>query len=998
MALVWLSGSVAWAQGGSVVTVNADNVLVINGQKVFPMGFSPGPPNNSTTPQGKDALQEFRDAGALLFRIVQSSNWDSQLIAQQQAALDWAAQHGMYLWLNLRELSQFAATDTTTPVNLRTIVDTFRNHPALGLWKNFDEAWWGGVSVGNLSNGYYVIRQEDLNHPVVQTHAPRGTVADLQPYNAAADVLALDIYPVASSPPSNPPITNTGVSQLGDWTKVLGQVANGQKQYWMVEQIAFSGTTPPGHTLVFPTFLQSRYMAYEAIINGARGLMFFGGNIAATLNAQDAPYGWNWTFWTNVLKPVVQELGDKGILSDALLTTNSTRPITLSGTTVPDLEFIVREAPPYLYILASKREGTNVNATFSGLPAGAVAGQVLYEWPRMVPVQGGQFTDTFAPLAVHVYRFNLTTPPPSITGQPQSRTNTTGTTATFSVTASGSGPLGYQWRKNGASLSQGGNVMGTTNLTLTLTNVQLVDAGSYSVVVSNSGGLAVSAEATLTVPGPLSITLQPTGLTNNAGTSAAFSVTVSGASPQYQWRKNTVALTNGANVSGATSATLLLANLLSVEAGTYSVVVTNQFNSLTSLNATLTVLDPAILSPPHSQTVNPGSTAVFSVSASGTPTLAYTWRKGGLNLSDGGNVAGAATAALTLASVQSGDAANYSVVVSNSAGSVTSADAVLSLVFPMPYYEPFNYSAGANLGGQVNGGLLAWNDVGTGVSGPYMTVYAGSLPMSGLPASAANSIRFGGLGKSARLSFAPGTTFTSGTLYYSFILKILDTTGLSASGIFFAGFNNATGTQSPQPSVIGTRLYIRSASGGFNLGVAKNSSTASDWNWDSRVFTNNQVILVVGGYTFSSGSSSDDVCTLWLNPSSSTLGSASPPAASATATTGSDIQGQIASFVFFQRDTTEPALMQADELRIGPTWASVTALPTMLTGLMRLGNGAFQFSYPNSTAQGGVVYASTNLTNWAAIGAATLVAPGVYQFTDTAAASYPRRFYQLRAQ
>src|SRR5439155_16554440 len=188
---------------------------------------------------------------------------------------------------------------------------------------------------------------------VVQTHAPRGYVTDLQPYNVAADILAVDIYPVvASGSASNPPITNTAVSQVGDWAQEIAQVANGQKEFWLIEQIAFSGTTPPSKTLIFPTFMQSRYMAYQVIINGARGLMFFGGNIAATLNAQDAPLGWNWTFWTNVLKPVVQQLGDHGMLANALVTTNSSLPITISGTSAPDLEFCVREVPPYVYILA----------------------------------------------------------------------------------------------------------------------------------------------------------------------------------------------------------------------------------------------------------------------------------------------------------------------------------------------------------------------------------------------------------------------------------------------------------------------------------------------------------------------------------------------------------------------------------------------------------------------------------------------------------------------
>ena len=280
--------------------------------------------------------------GALLFRIVpKTNNWNSQLITNQQAALDWAAQHGMFVWVYLAELSEFPVTDTNTAASLRSTVDTFRNHPALGLWKNYDEAWWSGISVSNLYDGYQVIKQEDTNHPVVQTHAPRGVVTNLQPYNVAADILALDIYPVvASGLTTNPPITNGQISQVGDWTDVLGQVAGGSRRnIELIEQIAFSGTTPPSHTLVFPTYQQSRFMAYQAINDGARGLTFFGGNIAATLNTRDATLGWNWTFWTNVLKPIVQQLGDKGLLANALVAPVSTLPITFSGTTSPDLEF-----------------------------------------------------------------------------------------------------------------------------------------------------------------------------------------------------------------------------------------------------------------------------------------------------------------------------------------------------------------------------------------------------------------------------------------------------------------------------------------------------------------------------------------------------------------------------------------------------------------------------------------------------------------------------------
>ncbi|MDB6025317.1 MAG: Immunoglobulin I-set domain protein [Verrucomicrobiales bacterium] len=410
--------SVLFGQSNSVVTINADKVMVLNGRKIFPITISPGPPTNGKTSTGIDALQEFHDAGALFFRIAQTTSWNNQVIADQQAALDWAAQHGMYCMVNLRELSYFSATDTNKPASLRNVMNQFKNHPALAFWKNQDEAWWGGVSASDLQRGYDIIKQEDANHPVEQTHAPRGTVPDLQPYNSAADILALDIYPIGYPPGANSLLTNKEISMVGDYTDFLAQVANGQKHYWMIEQIAWSGVVPPAKTLRFPTLQQSRFMAYQAIIHGARGLMFFGGNVTATLNPQDAALGWNWTFWDEVLKPVVKQIGDNSLLAGALVQTNSSLPVLVGGAT--DVEFCVREVPPYLYLLACKREGATVNVTFSGLPTTITNGEVLYESPRSVIATNGQFSDWFGPFEVHAYRFALTTnivqtnPPPTL--------------------------------------------------------------------------------------------------------------------------------------------------------------------------------------------------------------------------------------------------------------------------------------------------------------------------------------------------------------------------------------------------------------------------------------------------------------------------------------------------------------------------------------------------------------------------------------------------------
>ncbi len=89
-----------------------------------------------------------------------------------------------------------------------------------------------------------------------------------------------------------------------------------------------------------------------------------------------------------------------------------------------------------------------------------------------------------------------------------------------------------------------------------------------------------------------------------------------------------------------------------------------------------------IAAQPASRTSNAGSAAAFSVVAGGTSPLSYQWRKDEVNLSDGGNVSGAQTANLTLTDLLWGDAGGYSVVVSNTFGSVTSQVAVLTVLDP----------------------------------------------------------------------------------------------------------------------------------------------------------------------------------------------------------------------------------------------------------------------------------------------------------------------------
>ncbi len=285
---------------------------------------------------------------------------------------------------------------------------------------------------------------------------------------------------------------------------------------------------------------------------------------------------------------------------------------------------------------------------------------------------------------------------PAFTTQPVSQSANPGDTITFTGAASGNPTPTYQWNKNGAAIA------GATAASLTLTGVQAGDAADYTVVATNSVGSATSAVATLTVVTGTApaIATPPVAQTVNVGDTATFSVTATGTDPlSYQWKKD------GANVNGATGATLILGNVQPSNAGSYSVVVSNAAGSVTSAAATLTVNSaPAITAQPQPVATTVGSNATFSVNATGTPTPTYQWRKNGADL------AGATAATLTLSSVQFDDAATYSVVVTNSLGSVTSNGATLAVSAPSPLSR-YNLTGFATLnGGTTGGGVVAETD------------------------------------------------------------------------------------------------------------------------------------------------------------------------------------------------------------------------------------------------------------------------------------------------
>jgi hypothetical protein len=250
------------------------------------------------------------------------------------------------------------------------------------------------------------------------------------------------------------------------------------------------------------------------------------------------------------------------------------------------------------------------------------------------------------------------------------------TSPVLSVSVTGTG-LKYQWLKDGMP------VRGQTNSTLTLKDITVEQAGTYSVEVTDANGNKFTSQSSkVTVNAVLpAITTQPSNVSVYTGGNATMRVMVKGAGHTYQWRKN------GVNLPGETRNTLTLTDIILADAGEYSVSVTNSVGTVTSRSARLRVLTsnsnnqggatarPTITSHPITQTVADGSRVLMSVNATGGGLL-YQWTK------NRRNITGANQSSYTIAAASSADSGDYAVIVYNSLGTVTSNIARIAISAP----------------------------------------------------------------------------------------------------------------------------------------------------------------------------------------------------------------------------------------------------------------------------------------------------------------------------
>jgi hypothetical protein len=343
---------------------------------------------------------------------------------------------------------------------------------------------------------------------------------------------------------------------------------------------------------------------------------------------------------------------------------------------------------------------------------------------------------------------------------------------------------------------------------------------------------------------------------------------------------------------------------------------------------------PLIFGQPQSQTTLRGSNVVFSVGADGTAPVAYQWRFNGSDLPS------ATTRTYSIASAQTSDIGSYSVVVTNSYGALTSSVATLFVLQNFGntlVYEPFGFAVGSSLDGQ-NGWVLN--------SGSSFKIVAGNLNVPYLTPGVGNHVVLSANGTTRK----PMGTYTSGTLYFSFALK-LDNISSTTSETLAAFSVGTTTSYAPKINVAGSDTSLTSYTIGlYKAGGTTYGALATNALGNPLLFTTSDTVFIVGRYTFNSGSSTDDTCDMWINPDPSTFGinPPPPPTVGPVGAGGADMT-TIDRFVL--RYASGYTGRHFDEVRVGFDWAGVTPPAQPALDVVRVGTNV-KLMWPTNISAG----------------------------------------------
>jgi len=332
--------------------------------------------------------------------------------------LDAAHEAGLMTWVTVGTI-KLDNGKAESIEKLKEKVNRVKDHPSLAFLESVDEpAWTWGKTEARIppepfAEAYPIIKEADPNHLLYMNHAPTNLVKTMRAYNAGTDIVACDIYPV--NPGGLQPsyalfpdglqgdLNNEHISQVGEYVDKMRKVTGPGRPLFMVLQafawadlqddLPLNGRRE--EKVLYPTYAQSRFMAFQAIIKGANGIVYWGSH---TMPQPSQP-------WSDV-KRVVREIADL-----APVLAERTAPLEIGvdyhemGHSIDDgVQTLAKEHGGKLYLLTCNADKNTCKATLSGL--GEWTSCKMLSEDRELPVDAGAITDTWRRFDVHLYELS----------------------------------------------------------------------------------------------------------------------------------------------------------------------------------------------------------------------------------------------------------------------------------------------------------------------------------------------------------------------------------------------------------------------------------------------------------------------------------------------------------------------------------------------------------------------------------------------------------------
>ena len=370
-----------------------DGMLIIDGARTFIVGAY-------HLPKAEDP-----------YRVLKENGYNLIHVGANLKVLDAAHQYQLKTWISTGYIKNNKREEDQK--RIAGVINEFKSHPSLLIWEIADEPafTWNSAELRiqpePMLETYQLIKNNDPEHLVYTNHGPVNLVSTLKKYNSSTDIVACDVYPVI--PHGIKPtyalfedgiqgdLLNTYLSQVGEYTDKMNRVVDHLKPVFMVLQ-GFSWEMLKEEKerntemILYPSYEQSRFMAFNAIIHGAVGIKYWG------MSYTPQPSG-----FMDDLNRVTRELADlQPVLSARKTKINFELVYHELGHSIDSgVEILSKQVNGKRYLITANADKNPVRVSLRGLDKFNNA-KVLNE-NRRVSIQSGSLTDDYKPFDVHIY-------------------------------------------------------------------------------------------------------------------------------------------------------------------------------------------------------------------------------------------------------------------------------------------------------------------------------------------------------------------------------------------------------------------------------------------------------------------------------------------------------------------------------------------------------------------------------------------------------------------